>query len=78
MALLEILAGLLEALIEMPDAALPGLIDLPANVSSFPAIRGEMQLGLKFGPSCETLIQFRLGHEARGGQFKVFGFRHRS
>lgn len=78
MALLEILTRGFEAVVNMPDAALACLIDLPPYLGRFPAIRGQVQLGPWLGPSCETLIQFRLGHKAGGGEVKVFGLCHRS
>ena len=60
-ALLEILARDFEALIEMPDAAFTGLINLPPYFCCFPPIWGEMQLGPRLGPSCDPLFKLRFG-----------------
>jgi len=61
-AVLEVLAGDLEALIEMPDAAFTGLINLPPYFIGFPPVRSEMQLGPRLGPSCDPLFKLRFGH----------------
>jgi hypothetical protein len=61
-AFLEILARDLEALIEMPDAAFTGLINLPPYFCGFPPVWGEMQLGPRLGPSCDPLFKLRFGH----------------
>lgn len=78
MDLLEILARDFEALIEMPDAALSGLINLPPYFCCFPPIRGEMQLGPRLGPSCDPLFKFRLGRYTAGRMPELLCFAHRS
>lgn len=75
MAFLEILAGRVESLIKVPDAVLSGEIDLSPHFSCFPPFRGEMQLGLQFRPSCDPLVEFRLGHNTGSGPAKLLTHR---
>ncbi|MCC7253060.1 hypothetical protein [Hyphomicrobium sp.] len=72
---LKILARCFQALIDMTDAAFGGLIDLPPHFRGFPPVRGEMQLGPRLGPGCDTLVEFRLGHGTGGGSAKLLTHR---
>ncbi|MDH4980958.1 hypothetical protein [Hyphomicrobium sp. D-2] len=61
MAGFEVLARFFQALVDMADAAFGILIDLPLYFRGFPAVRGEVQLGPRLGPGCDTLVAFCFG-----------------
>lgn len=75
MAVLEVLARGFEALVDMADAAFGILIDLPLHLCNFPAVRGEVQLGPRLGPGCDTLVAFCLGHNTRGSATELLTHR---
>ncbi len=61
-AFLEVFARNLEALIDVPNTAFTGLINLPPHFCGFPPVWSEMQLGPRLGPSCDPLFKLRFGH----------------
>lgn len=63
-AVLEILPRRFQALIDMANAALGILIDLPPHFRGFPSVGSKMQLGLKLRPSCNALVAFRFRYNA--------------
>jgi hypothetical protein len=75
MAGFEILARGFEALIDMANAAFGVLIDLPPHFRGLPPVRSKMQLGPRLGPSCNALVEFRLGDYTGSGPAKLFTHR---
>lgn len=75
MAGFEVLARYFQALIDMADAAFGFLIDLPPHIRCLPPVRGEMQLGPWLGPGCDTLVEFRFGHNTGSGPAKLLTHR---
>ena len=75
MAVLEVLARSFEALVDMADAAFGIVVDLPLHFRDLPAIRGEVQLGPRLGPGCDTLVAFCFGDYSRSGATELLTHR---
>ncbi|ODR99960.1 hypothetical protein AUC68_02305 [Methyloceanibacter methanicus] len=60
MAVLEALAGGLETLFEMFDAAFGGVVESAANFHGLRALWRELDFDFRLGPRGDALIQLRL------------------